>query len=57
MWRSIVMWVGGTHHNQAPMPEWSKGVDLRPTIVQIRVFKSRSVQFPLVYGLNILLLL
>ena len=57
MWRSIVMWVGGTHYNQAPMPEWSKGVDLRPTIVKIRAFEPRSVQFPLVYGLNILLLL
>ena len=48
------MWVGGTHYNQAPMPEWSKGVDLRPTIVKIRAFEPRSVQFPLVYGLNIL---
>ena len=38
------MWVGGTHHNQAPMPEWSKGVDLRPTIVKIRAFEPRSVQ-------------
>ena len=28
------MWVGGTHNNLAPMPEWSKGVDLRPTIVR-----------------------
>ena len=38
------MWVGGTHYNQAPMPEWSKGVDLRPTIVKIRAFEPRSVQ-------------
>ena len=32
MWRSIVMWVGGTHYNQARMSEWSKEADLRPAV-------------------------
>ena len=49
MWRSIVMWVGGTHHNQAPMSEWSKEPDLRDSTRIIkylvcRGFESRSVQ-------------
>ena len=37
MWRSIVMWVGGTHYNQAPMSEWSKEPDLRPALPWVRI--------------------
>lgn len=31
------MWVGGTHHNQAPMSEWSKEPDLRPGLPWVRI--------------------
>ena len=42
-------WVGHVT-TKARMPEWSKGVDLRPTIVKIRVFKSRFAQYLLYMG-------
>ena len=37
IWRSIVMWVGGTHYNQAPMSEGSKEPDLRPGLPWVRI--------------------
>ena len=43
-------WVGHIT-TKARMPEWSKGVDLRPTIVKpMRVFKSRFAQYLLYMG-------
>ena len=43
MWRSIVMWVGGTHYNQAPMSEWSKEADLRDSTRIIKYLLHQRV--------------
>ena len=43
MWRSIVMWVGGTHYNQARMSEWSKEADLRDSTRIIKYLLHQRV--------------
>ena len=37
------MWVGGTHHNQARMSEWSKEADLRDSTGIIKYLLHQRV--------------
>ena len=45
----FVILVQGYHNQHAGLPEWSKGVDLRPTALSARGFEPHSLQYIFIF--------